>query len=174
VSLYFLTTARLGFRRWSRDDLPLAVALWGDKEVTQFIGGPFSGEDVEERLAREIASASSNKVQYWPVFLLHNDEHAGCGGLRPYKDQVLELGVHLRPAYWGRGLAEEAGRAIIRFAFETLGAEGLFAGHHPSNTASRRLLDKLGFHYTHEEFYPPTRLMHRSYLLTRSVNVKQE
>jgi len=29
------------------------------------------------------------------------------------------MGFHLRPAFWGRGLAEEAGRAIIAFAFET-------------------------------------------------------
>jgi RimJ/RimL family protein N-acetyltransferase len=64
-------------------------------------------------------------------------------------------------------LAQEAGRAVIAFAFENLGAEALFAGHHPANSASRRVLAKLGFQFTHDEFYPPTGLMHRSYLLTR-------
>ena len=75
------------------------------------------------------------------------------------------MGVHLRPEYWGQGLAQEAGRAVINLAFETLAVKSLFAGHHPENTASRRLIEKLGFHFTHEEFYPPTGLNHPSYLL---------
>lgn len=165
-SQYFMTTARLGFRYWTMDDLPLALALWGDPEVTKLIGGPFSEEVVRKRLAAEIDSMARSNVQYWPLFLLANDDHVGCAGLRPYRpsEQIYEMGYHLRPAYWGRGLAQEAGRAIIGFAFEELGAKGLFAGHHPANAASRRVLEKLGFRFTHEEFYPPTGAKHPSYL----------
>jgi RimJ/RimL family protein N-acetyltransferase len=166
---YFMRTARLGFRHWSENDLPLAVTLWGDPEVTKLIGGPFSEDVVKKKLAAEMNSMAHSKVQYWPLFLLDDDEHVGCAGLRPYRpgEQIYELGFHLRPAYWGRGLAEEAGRAIIGFAFERLGAKGLFAGHHPANAASRRVLEKLGFRFTHEEFYPPTGAKHPSYLLMR-------
>jgi [ribosomal protein S5]-alanine N-acetyltransferase len=32
----------------------------------------------------------------------------------------------------------------------------IFAGHHPENEGSGRLLAKLGFVYTHDELYPPT------------------
>jgi len=166
---YFLKTARLGFRRWSTSDLPLALALWGDPQVTRFIGGPFSHEQIEEKLRNEIASMNAHRVQYWPLFFLGDNAHAGCAGLRPYevKDRVYEMGFHLRPAYWGRGLAVEAGRAIVAFAFATLGARALFAGHHPANTASRTVLEKLGFSFTHEELYAPTGLRHPSYLLSR-------
>jgi RimJ/RimL family protein N-acetyltransferase len=166
---YFLKTARLGFSRWSSNDLPLAVALWGDVEVTRFIGGPFSQEQIKERLDRHIAFMAAYKVQYWPLFLLTSGDLVGCGGLRPYRldDGIYEMGVHLRPAYWGQGLAVDAGRAIISFTFETIGARALFAGHHPANAASRRVLEKLGFRFTHEEFYPPTGLQHPSYLLPR-------
>jgi ribosomal-protein-alanine N-acetyltransferase len=40
--------------------------------------------------------------------------------LRPYGNDkdVLELGFHFRPDYWGQGLAQEAARAVIDFAFE--------------------------------------------------------
>ncbi len=152
------------------DDLPLAHALWGDPRVTRFIGGPFSPAQVEERLRQEIASMGAHSVQYWPLFLLAGDEHVGCCGLRPHRphDRVYELGFHLRPAHWGRGLAVEAGRAIVTFAFQTVGATGLFAGHHPANAASRRVLEKLGFRFTHAELYAPTGLRHPSYLLTRA------
>lgn len=107
--------------------------------------------------------------QYWPLFLLEDDRNVGCAGLRPYQPEpeVLEFGVHLRQAFWGQGLASEASRAVIDYAFGCLGAVALFAGHHPSNAISRKLLLKLGFVQTHEELYPPTGLMHPSYLLSR-------
>jgi [ribosomal protein S5]-alanine N-acetyltransferase len=164
---YFVTTDRLGFSHWHQNDLPLAMKLWGDPKVSSFIGGPFTPEDVKSRLSREIEWMTAYSVQYWPIFLLQNNQLAGCAGLRPYKneEQVFEMGVHLRLENWGQGLAQEAGRAVITFAFETLGVKGLFAGHHPANAASPRLIEKLGFHFTHEEFYPPTGLNHPSYLL---------
>jgi RimJ/RimL family protein N-acetyltransferase len=169
---YFLRTWRLGFDYWSAGDLDLALGLWGDPEVTRFIGGPFTNRQIQDRLDREIASSREYKVQYWPIFLLEKDEHAGCAGLRPYRmeDLVYELGIHLRAAYWSRGLAEEAGRAVIKFAFEEIGAKALFAGHHPANSVSQRLLLKLGFQATHEEFYAPTGLNHPSYLLASPVH----
>jgi ribosomal-protein-alanine N-acetyltransferase len=164
---YFLHTERLGFSHWSEDDLALAMTLWGDPRVSVWIGGPFTAEEVRARLAREIEILLTCKVQYWPVFLLNDGELAGCVGLRPYGDdrQILELGFHFRPQYWGQGLAEEAARAVIAFAFETLALKGLFAGHHPENAASERLLRKLGFRFTHQEIYPPTGLLNPAYLL---------
>lgn len=154
---YFLRSARLGFRCWSRDDLPLALALWGDHRVTQFIGGPFSPEQIEHRLTKENDMLQEHHFQYWPVFLLSDGQHVGCAGLRPYRpaEKIHELGFHLRPEFWGQGLAEEAARAVMAYAFETLNAKALSAGHHPANASSRHILEKLGFHFTHEEFYAP-------------------
>ena len=43
----------------------------------------------------------------------------------------------------------------------------VFAGHNPHNTASPKLLEKLGFSPIGEEFYPPTGLYHPSYRLQR-------
>jgi ribosomal-protein-alanine N-acetyltransferase len=171
---YFLKTDRLGFSYWTVDDLPLATALWGDPKVSSFIGGPFSADEVRARLRKEIERMRTNKVQYWPIFLLRNHQFAGCAGLRPYKheEQVLEIGVHLRPENWGQGLALEAGQAVIAFTFKTLRVKALFAGHHPANAASRRLIEKLGFRFTHEEFYPPTGLNHPSYLLDSEMSLR--
>jgi [ribosomal protein S5]-alanine N-acetyltransferase len=164
---YFLRSRRLGFRPWSGPDISLAAGLWGDREVTRFIGGPFSNEEVGHRLAREIASLREHGLQYWPVFLLATGEHLGCCGLRPYKirDRVPELGFHIRKSHWRQGYAKEAAQTIIGYAFDVLTATAIFAGHNPANEPSRRLLLKLGFQYTHDEYYAPTGLYHPSYLL---------
>jgi len=167
---YFLKSPRLGFRCWRPTDLPLAMELWGDPEVNALIGGLSTSEMVRARLATEIEQRKEFGMQYWPLFLLEDDQHVGCAGLRPYRieEQVYEFGVHLRPMFWRRGLAKEAGCAVIDYAFRKLNAKALFAGHHPSNEASRQLLLRLGFIYTHEERYPPTGLMNPSYLLRRT------
>jgi RimJ/RimL family protein N-acetyltransferase len=172
---YFLRSERLGFRSWSDADLELALDLWGDPEVTELIGGPFSNEQVRERLSREIETLRSHGVQYWPVFLLATGDHIGCSGLRPYRpdETIFEIGFHVKKAHWGQGYAPEAARAVMGYAFTTLGASALFAGHHPGNDASRRLLGKLGFRFTHEEHYAPTGLNHPSYQLTAELTAEE-
>lgn len=125
---------------------------------------------VPSRLQQEIKQEQETGLQSWPFFLLDGNGHAGCAGLRPSRaeERVYELGIHLRRTDWGKGLAKEAARAVIDYGFGTLGATALFAGHHPRNEASRRLLLKLGFVHTHEELYKPTGLLHPSYLLRRT------
>ena len=170
ASNYFLTSKRLGFRHWFAEDLELAIGLWGDVEVTKLFDGrgPLSKEQVRARLEQEIATQSEHGVQYWPIFLLETGDHVGCAGLRPYDlaQKILEIGFHIRSNCWRSGYASEAARAVTLFAFDSLKLAGLFAGHNPKNEASRKLLLKLGFRYTHDEFYEPTGLKHPSYLLT--------
>jgi len=150
---HLLTIARLGFACWSNDDLALANTLWSDPRVSALIGGPFTeGESAKSsrgKLPRsQFTALNTGQSFFWkttgtwdaPV-CVHT------GGTNTF----YELGFHLRPAYWGRGLAEEAGRAAAALAFETL--------------------TKLGFRFTHEEFYLPTGLMHPSYLLRRDDQV---
>lgn len=168
VREYFLRSPRLGFSIWTHADLPLAFALWGDPEVTRLTGGPFTAQQVRERLEREINNHEDLGVQYWPIFLLETGEHVGCCGLQPHKlaEVIYELGFQLRSAFWGRGLAREAAVAVIERAFTTLGVAALYAGHHPDNQASRGVLRSLGFRHTHNEFYPPTGQIEPCYLLS--------
>jgi RimJ/RimL family protein N-acetyltransferase len=166
---YFLTSKQFGFRTWSKDDLDLAFGLWGDFNVTKLFDGrgPLSREQVKQKLYQEITTQSEHGVQYWPVFLLESGDHIGCAGLRPYDTSrnILEIGFHIRSNHWRKGYASEAAWAVMDYAFISLKVAGLFAGHNPKNMGSRNLLTKLGFIYTHDEFYEPTGLEHPSYLL---------
>ena len=168
---YFLHSSRLGFGTWTADDRPLALSLWGDPDVTKLTGGPFSPEQVELRLAQELAHRQQHGIQYWPLFLLDTGDYVGCCGLRPRagQDDAREMGYQLRPAFWGQGYAREAAGAAVAHAFTTLGLSELYAGHHPDNHRSRRILESLGFHYTHHEIYPPTGLLEPCYRL-RSIH----
>lgn len=160
-------TEHLRFERWTDDDAGLARSLWGNPAVTEKISarGVLGPEEVDARLAAEQAEQVRHGVQYWPLFL-RSGMFLGAAGLHARRDGVDELGVHLLPEAWGRGLAAEACRAVIRFAFEERGCDALFAGHHPDNAPSQRLLQRLGFTWTHDEYFPPTRALHPSYRLS--------
>ena len=166
----FLKTDRLFFRTWSETDTDLALGLWGDPRVIKYIDarGKLSTDDVQSWLLQEINSEKKYGVQYWPIFLKSNNHHVGCCGLRPYKParDIFEIGFHIRAKHWGSGFTTEAALGVMNYAFNVLSVSGLFAGHNPRNIASQHILLKLGFRFTHDEYYAPTGLYHPSYMLT--------
>lgn len=169
---YFMTSERLGFSVWTEDDEELAKELWGDPEVTRYISanGVFSPQQIKDRLALEIDNQKRFGMQYWPIFELESGLFAGVCGLRPHKPSInmgLEIGCHLRPGFWGKGLAVEASNRVIEYAFEEFKARSVFAGHNPDNLRSAEVAKKLGLNYIGTEYYPPTGLMHPSYRLSR-------
>ena len=163
---YFLTTERLGFGLWSINDFDLAKSLWGNANVTKHIGGVYSDEKVTARLTKEIASYQNHRVQYWPIFDLVTNEFVGCCGLCVYDKEkgIYELGFHLKEKFWGKGLAYEAATAALEYGKMQLKIIQYFAGHNPHNIASKGLLLKLGFEYSHDEYYEGTGLQHPSYM----------
>lgn len=168
MKVYFLRTQRIGFSTWSIDDIGLAISLWGDENVTKYIcgTGKFSEQDILNRLKKEIDNYNNFGVQYWPIFDLVSSDFIGCCGLRPYnlENKVYEIGFHLRKKYWSKGLATEGATAVINYAFNSLNANNLFAGHNPNNGNSKRTLERLDFHYIGDEYYEPTGLYHPSYM----------
>lgn len=169
---FFMKTKRIGFSQWNDTDLDLAALLWGDQEVTKFIcaAGVFTRQDIIERLETEINNNNLFHIQYWPIFELSTEELIGCCGIRPFPSEAhsYELGFHLRKKYWGMGYASEAAKAVIDYSFDHLKANKLYAGHHPQNEASKKLLVKLGFHFIGTNFYEPTGLYHPSYELANA------
>jgi RimJ/RimL family protein N-acetyltransferase len=164
---FFMKSERLGFSVWEPADIELARLLWGDPAVSKYIcaAGVFTPTEIEKRLSTEIANGNTVHMQYWPIFLTATGDLVGCCGLRPKGEDGLELGFHLRPCYWGMGLATEAGRTVIEYAKRSFPGRPIFAGHHPQNKASSHVLQKLGFSFVDAEFYPPTGLMHPTYIL---------
>ena len=67
-------------------------------------------------------------------------------GLSPAEDEpgVIKIGYTMSPAYQGRGYATEAVRALIAYAFDTLGADVVRAYASALNLASIRVAEKVG------------------------------
>jgi ribosomal-protein-alanine N-acetyltransferase len=68
-------------------------------------------------------------------------------GIEPEHSRA-ELGYWVGVPFWREGYATEAGREVVRYAFEELGLNRVYAFHFTRNPASGRVLEKIGM--THE------------------------
>lgn len=82
---------------------------------------------------------------HYAIELRQGGGFIGTAGLIQRPDLALpDIGYALLSAHHGRGYAEEAARAVMAYARETLGLRGLCGIVSPSNASSVRLLEKLG------------------------------
>ena len=140
-------TARLKLRPYSDDDIPELLRLIGTREVaatTLRIAHPYTEQD-----ARNFLQLTQEPDKLWLAITLRNDGgQIGGAGLRiDHQHQNAELGYWLGLTHWGQGYATEAARELIRYGFEDLGLHRIFASHFKHNSASGRILKKLGMRY---------------------------
>jgi [ribosomal protein S5]-alanine N-acetyltransferase len=148
-----LRTARLLLRPATVGDLGYLHTLWNAPEVRRYL---FDDEEVTPQLAEavlaECLGRAAEGLGLW--IALAGAEPVGCVGLNP-TTAVAELAPDLAgeleplaaldPAHWGRGFAVEALAALIAHAFGPLARPRLLAVHDRPNTASERLVLRLGF-----------------------------
>lgn len=142
-----LDTRRMVLRPFAPADAKELLALFREPGVRRFLL-----DDVlvtEEWLADEIAGSedrfTASGTGLWCLRLRGETDIIGFAGFRPFFDPPeLQLLYGLLPAYWGRGLATEAAGAMCKHAFRGLGFSRVAASIDAPNTASARVLDRLG------------------------------
>ena len=89
----------------------------------------------------------------WLVFDKQNDQLLGDCYLEPEaasESGEVEIGYDVGRAFWGRGIATEVARAVLRFSFENLAVARILGIVAKDNLGSRRVLENLGFEVEQE------------------------
>jgi len=142
-----METERLMLRQFRESDLDAFAEIYADPEVMRFIGEfkPIDRADTWRALATNLGHWQLRGYGMWAVEEKASGRLLGRVGLwKPEGWPELEVGWMLHRAYWGRGLASEAGRASIDAAFRILGVKHLISIIHPENAASIRVAERLG------------------------------
>src|SRR5437660_5040702 len=143
-----LETERLVLRRYFDDDIPALVTLAGAREVaatTLRIPHPYSEQDAREFLATCRDDATLGPETRFAITLRSDGQLCGGAGFRlDPAHHHAELGYWLGVPFCAKGYATEPARAMIRYGFENLGLNRIYASYLSENVASGRVLRKIG------------------------------
>ena len=144
-----LRTLRLLLRECLPTDADALRAFDTNPTIWQFRGGALPGpEQSAKRLARKLSAAGEQPRTRFPLLVFLGDDGPliGTATLRitHLQNAGAELSGALDPAFWGQGLATEAGEALLRWTFHDLGLHRVWATCNPENVGSWRVMEKLG------------------------------
>ena len=153
-----LRTPRLLLRPLEMSDVPALWPFVSDEDFPRHM--TWEAHRDPDETAAFIRSTEEGRAQgsniAWAV--VEGDALAGVIGLhgitrtvRAWQVDRAELGYWIGPPFQNRGFATEAAHGAMRFGFEDLGLHKITVGCITENTASRRVIEKLGFRFLGEQ-----------------------
>ena len=143
-----IKTERLCLREIEESDVEEVHAYSSDPEVSRYDPEPMPTFETSQRLIQSIIAVRDTQPRtkyFLAITLLPEERLIGMVTLTvsPFT-KGAEIGYSLHRGYWGHGYATEAARSLLEFAFTELGLHRVFADCHPENSASVRVLERLG------------------------------
>jgi ribosomal-protein-alanine N-acetyltransferase len=160
-------TARLRLRPFDLADAPALFRLASNPAISRFTTW-HAHRKVDDSRAFINDYALPRYLEGVPdpfaMTLKETGELLGATGARwaTKENYCFEFGYWLGEPYWGRGLATEAGRALVQYLFASFPVERVQAHYIEGNTASGRVLEKIGLRlegvrrralYRHDRFW---------------------
>ena len=179
----FLETDRLVLRQFTEADAELLFELDSDPEVMRYIGKTvYTVEEQRERLHDRIFPHYARHAARggWAALEKPALDFIGWFMFRPSTDAIfakdagwdrpsdIEVGYRLRRAAWGRGLATEGARALVKLGLDDPDVTCVVACAMIANAASCRVLEKAGLRPVREFPLPGYDGLDRSYALCRA------
>jgi ribosomal-protein-alanine N-acetyltransferase len=124
--------------------------LWTQPEVRRYLWDDeiISDTRTAEILQRNDELFAREGFGLWSISQRAARELCGFGGYWYFREpSELELILGLAAEYWHRGIATEAGRALIEYGFDVLGFSEIRASCDGANQRSVSLMQRLGMHY---------------------------
>jgi RimJ/RimL family protein N-acetyltransferase len=174
VPQHILRTGRLLLTPLADRHLELEIQLDSDPEVLRHVWGRARSTDevIASHAQRMALAGKVDGLGYWIAFgsdggtpdslAPEREEEGEFVGLmmlppahgpdQPDDLSVSDLGYRLVRRYWRQGLASEASRVLLRYAFETVGQNRVIAQTMAVNRGSRGVMEKIGMRYVHTYF----------------------
>ncbi|MEL0277664.1 MAG: GNAT family N-acetyltransferase [Deltaproteobacteria bacterium] len=158
-----LFTSRLKLTVFSQSHLSELVRLNADPEVMRYFPATLNPEESVALLQRII---EHQRINGYSLFALHQKESDAfvgwCGLMKvPFSAHftpAVEIGWRLNKIFWGKGLAPEAARSVLRFGFLELGLSEIVSFTAELNQPSLRVMQKIGMQCNPEDTFDHPKL----------------
>ncbi|MEY7972430.1 GNAT family N-acetyltransferase [Saccharomonospora xinjiangensis] len=151
-----LHTPRLLLRPFTDDDLPVVVGLQAARETHPHESTPPTPQEARAQFRSWLRHWSDHGFGYVAVELAATGRVIGVGGLQRADidgETVLNLYYRFRPDAWGHGYASEMATAMVEWAARELPTTPVVIVTNVSNTAARRVAEKLSFAEYRRDLY---------------------
>lgn len=150
-----LATERLIIRPFKPSDAGQLHSIVSQPKVVEFLPEDVMTleevRDIIEWFQTCYQNNSPEKIVKWTLAIIWGgtSEVIGWCGLGPldFNPEETELFCGLGGSHWGRGIAAEACRTLLEYAFVNLGLRRIVAVVDPKNVRSRKLVEKLGMDF---------------------------
>ncbi len=150
-------TERLIVRQLEADDVVNLYSVTSDPELMQYMGDgqPLSYELTAKWVDVSINNYATKGYGCSAVIDKRDGTFIGfCGLVRsefaePPDD--AELIYALKKIYWGQGLATEVAKAMVDYGYKSCGLRRIIATINPENSASIKVVNKIGFVFSRNE-----------------------
>lgn len=168
-----IETERLEIREILTSDIDGMFDLDADHEVHEYLGKqPVQNKEQSREVIAFIRQQYvDNGIGRWAIIDKQTQDFVGWTGLKYVTEATnnhinyYDLGYRLRKKYWGKGIATESAIASLRYAFDSLGANEVYAMADINNDGSNNILQKIGF--TRVETFDLDGVAHHWYKITK-------
>lgn len=152
MKLQRIETERLLLRELSIEDAEHIYNTWtSDPRVTKFMG--YTAHESVDVTRKWLADVEKNNEDEGSEALVWGFELKSTGvligsGSATYKPEFEKwsLGYNIAFDYWNKGYTTEAMRAVVEY-LSSMGIKHFCANHAVDNTASGRVMEKIGMKY---------------------------
>ena len=149
-----LETKRLTHRRFTHSDLDRLIEMRVDDDVMKYLGGEKmqNPDALRKRLDFYISCYEDRSLGMHAMFWKETGEMIGWSGLQPLENSnEIEVGYGMIKEFWGKGIGFETGYFWLEYGFNEVNLDRIVAVADKENTASWKIMEKLGMTYERDE-----------------------
>ena len=146
--MYALETERTFLALLTENDLPDMEALAREEDTFKYLKflQVMSPQEYTQFLHTKLEQIRTGAGYHWAARSKKDGQFIGAVNLNPIRGTSrLQIGAQLKRDYWSQGFASELLQRLVEFGIHELHLPAVYGVFEKENSASRRLLEKLGF-----------------------------
>lgn len=132
-------------RDFTESDIKIVHELVQEPDIYKYqTWGPNTIEDTQNFIEMAITQQQEQPRKSYEMAIIKKEENTliGAIGIRLQDHNKADLGYWIDKRLWGNGYASEATNGLIKYGFEVLGLNKIYASADPHNQASLKVLEK--------------------------------